>query len=138
MDYIFNEQTHKYEIDKYDEAVVNCQKFIENNNKELLPIIDETTYKQTWKARTIINNKLKEIQKFRKQTNGVVLGDFNCKSLSLEKMLSEESDRLTKLMETFEPKEPIYVFKEIRTKDKVAYDKLIAYAKKLNLITEEK
>jgi len=103
----------------------------------LLPIVDDNTLSIARKRRTIINNKLKEIQSFRKQINGVVMGNFNKMSLTIEKQLSEESDRITALMLAYKPKETVYVFKEIKTTDKMAYDKLVAYAKKLNLLKEE-
>lgn len=138
MDYIYNNKTKRYEIAKANTVEKEVKNFIENNAKDLLPVIDDATWSATRKARVVINNKLKEVQKFRKQTNGIVLGEFNRMSNAIENMLSEESDRLTALLEAYKPKEPVYVFKEIKTTDKVAYDKLVAYAKKLNLIKEEK
>lgn len=137
MDINFNQETHRYEIDKYEEAIISTQNFIKNNSVGLPAIIDDETLKLTRSARTVINNKLKEIQKFRKQCNGIVMGDFNKMSLSIEKLLSEESDRLTDKMLEFKPKEPVYVIPEIKTNDKVAYDKLVKYAKELGLIKEE-
>ena len=139
MDIIFNQETHLYEIAEYEKAIQSTTKFIQNNTFAVPEKIEnDTQMKLTRSCRTNINNKLKEIQKFRKQCNGVVMGEFNKMSLSIEKMLSEESDRLTDKMLEYQPKEPVYVFAEIKTNDKVAYDKLVAYAKELGLIKEEK
>jgi len=138
MDYIYNNDTHKYEIVNYDEALQSTSWFIKDNAEGLMPVVDDITMKVARAKRTVINNKLKEVQKFRKQINGVVMGEFNRMSLDIEKMLSEESDRITDMMEAYKPKIPVYVFKEIKTTDKVAYDKLVAYAKELNLLKEEK
>lgn len=137
MDYIYNKKTHRYEIDKPNEVEQSVKNFIENNAKDLLPIVDDKTLSNARKIRTVINNKLKEIQGFRKQTNGVVLGEFNRMSGTIEKMLSEESDRITALMEAYKPKEPVYEL-HIKTKDEMAYKKIYALAKKLNLLKEEK
>lgn len=137
MDYIYNNKTKRYEIAKANTVEKEVKNFIQNNAKDLLPVIDDTTWSATRKARVVINNKLKEVQKFRKQTNGIVLGEFNRMSIAIEDMLSEESNRLTAQMEAYKPKEPVYEL-NIKTKDKMAYNKLVAYAKKLNLIKEEK
>lgn len=136
MDIIFNEKTHLYEIDNYDNVKVSVTKFIESKSGNLLPIIDEETYKAVRKARTKINGKLKEIAKFRKQTNAVMLGNFNTMSKSIERTLQDESNRLTVLLEAYKPSSPIYEF-SCKTSDKEAYDKLVEYAKKLGIYEEE-
>lgn len=58
MDYIYNNKTKRYEIAKANTVEKEVKNFIQNNAKDLLPVIDDTTWSATRKARVVINNKL--------------------------------------------------------------------------------
>lgn len=124
----WNNETHTYEITSLD-AVDNAKRRIDEIAKLEMVITNDTDLKAVKKARTEINNSVKEIAGYRKQMTAIVLAQFAPQMIEVEKYGATIANQLTEKIDAYVQKEVVETYKvTIKSTDKSAIKKIINIA----------
>ena len=125
----WNDETHTYEIVK--QSLVDVAK---NNIDDLakikdMVIMNDADYKTMYKARTEINNAVKEVSDARKQMTAVVLSFFAPMCIEVEKYGASITGEMTRKLNEYKKVEKEVTYKlVVSSKDKKAIEKIKAIA----------
>ena len=131
MEYRFNDERKTYEIEKFEQTIVEVKEFIKNNAHLDLVIANDLDKKVVKEDRAVINAKLKEVKTLRLELNKAVMGEVNMQLKEVESLLNDASDQLTKKINEYDKKMPTFQL-IVKSTDKEYLEKL------LNEINEEK
>lgn len=131
MEYRFNDERKTYEIEKFEQTIVEVKEFIKNNAHLDLVIANDLDKKVVKEDRAVINAKLKEVKTLRLELNKAVMGEVNMQLKEVESLLNDASDQLTKKINEYDKKMPTFQL-IVKSTDKEYLEKL------LNQINEEK
>ena len=131
MEYRFNDERKTYEIEKFEQTIVEVKEFIKNNAHLDLVIANDLDKKVVKEDRAVINAKLKEVKTLRLELNKAVMGEVNMQLKEVESLLNDASEQLTKKINEYDKKMPTFQL-IVKSTDKEYLEKL------LNQINEEK
>lgn len=140
---VYNASKGFYEIEKYDEALAECKKYIEDILKNhTQPISNEEMLKIAKNDRTDIRKQREAIKSARLHINEIFFGTFNRQLKEIEKTLNDGDYALKQQVDAYN--ESIGKVKQtqftltIKTFDKKVIDKLQQQALKLGCSAEIK
>lgn len=138
---VVNKETGKYELANFNEVLESARNYIKEHHFE--EINNALDYSGVKEARTEIRARQDLIKEVRLRANELILGTFNEQAKTLEKLLGEEDAHLKALKEKWEAEsgkiaKPKAFKMTIKTFDEKAFEKIRAFAIKLNAEVEVK
>lgn len=137
-------KTHKSEsgmlcLDNYEEilsVLTTTQKVVEGLNVDLF------NYKQAKKYRATLNNTVKQLTSLKTSFLKDYVWDYDTKSKELTKILKETSEKVDEKVKKYEEEngllKPALLTLTVKSYDKEKLEKLVEYAKTLELLGEIK
>jgi hypothetical protein len=95
LNFVYNKKTNGYEIENYDVALDKCREFIAETALFDVKVVDEETKKQVWKSRTMISEKKKTIETFKKNAYNLTFASFEKEAKVIIAELDNAYKRLT-------------------------------------------